>query len=198
MKNIKRVSRTVKVGSLSIGGGNPIAVQSMSNIDTADSERVIKQIKELRSAGCHILRFAVNNMDAVRAIPLYKAVTDMPLVADIHFDYRLAIEAAEAGIDKIRINPGNIGAEENVKAVARVCNQKNIPIRIGINGGSLEKDMLARYGGPTAEAIAESALNNARMLEKYDFNNIVLTERRYCLTPTKCLLKQRVQTRYLK
>jgi len=175
MKNIKRVSRTVKVGSLSIGGGNPIAVQSMSNIDTADSERVIKQIKELRSAGCHILRFAVNSMDAVRAIPLYKAVTDMPLVADIHFDYRLAIEAAEAGIDKIRINPGNVGAEENVKAVARVCNQKNIPIRIGINGGSLEKDMLARYGGPTAEAIAESALNNARMLEKYDFNNIVLS-----------------------
>ena len=175
MNEHKRISRAVKVGKLTVGGGSPIAVQSMSNIDTADTENVIKQIKELKSAGCHILRFAVNSMDAVRAIPVYKAVTDMPLVADIHFDYRLALEAAEAGIDKIRINPGNIGAEENVKAVALKCAQKNIPIRIGINGGSLEKDMLVKYGGPTAEAIAESALNNAKMLEKYDFNNIVLS-----------------------
>ena len=186
MKQTKRISRPVKVGSLTIGGGNPIAVQSMSNIDTADTEKVIKQIKELKSAGCHILRFAVNSMDAVRAIPVYKAVTDMPLVADIHFDYRLAIEAAEAGIDKIRINPGNIGAEENVKAVARICNQKNIPIRIGINGGSLEKDMLIKYGGPTAEAIAESALNNARLLEKYDFSNIVLSVKSSDVTKMIC------------
>lgn len=172
---MKRLSRAVRVGNLEIGGNNPIAVQSMTNIDTADIPAVTEQLKALQAAGCHIVRFAVNSMEAVKAIPVYKTVTDMPLVADIHFDYRLAVEAAEAGIDKIRINPGNIGAEENIKAVVNACRQKNIPIRIGINGGSLEKDLLAKYGSPTAEAIAESALNNARILEKYDFDNIVLS-----------------------
>lgn len=175
MNNMKRLSRAVRVGNLEIGGNNPIAVQSMTNIDTADIPAVTEQLKALQAAGCHIVRFAVNSMEAVKAIPVYKTVTDMPLVADIHFDYRLAVEAAEAGIDKIRINPGNIGAEENIKAVVNACRQKNIPIRIGINGGSLEKDLLAKYGAPTAEAIAESALNNARILEKYDFDNIVLS-----------------------
>lgn len=175
MNNMKRLSRAVRVGNLEIGGNNPIAVQSMTNIDTADIPAVTEQLKALQAAGCHIVRFAVNSMEAVKAIPVYKTVTDMPLVADIHFDYRLAVEAAEAGIDKIRINPGNIGAEENIKAVVNACRQKNIPIRIGINGGSLEKDLLAKYGSPTAEAIAESALNNARILEKYDFDNIVLS-----------------------
>ncbi|MBQ2325270.1 MAG: flavodoxin-dependent (E)-4-hydroxy-3-methylbut-2-enyl-diphosphate synthase, partial [Clostridia bacterium] len=166
---MKRLSRTVRVGNLEIGGSNPIAVQSMTNIDTADIPAVTEQLKALKSAGCHIVRFAVNSMEAVKAIPVYKTVTDMPLVADIHFDYRLALAAADAGIDKIRINPGNIGAEENIKAVVNKCREKNIPIRIGINGGSLEKELLAKYGSPTAEAIAESALNNARILEKYDF-----------------------------
>lgn len=175
MNNMKRLSRAVRVGNLEIGGNNPIAVQSMTNIDTADIPAVTEQLKALQAAGCHIVRFAVNSMEAVKAIPVYKTVTDMPLVADIHFDYRLAVEAAEAGIDKIRINPGNIGAEENIKAVVNACREKNIPIRIGINGGSLEKDLLAKYGSPTAEAIAESALNNARILEKYDFDNIVLS-----------------------
>ncbi len=172
---MKRLSRTVRVGSLEIGGSNPVAVQSMTNIDTANIPAVTEQLKALKAAGCHIVRFAVNSMEAVKAIPVYKTVTDMPLVADIHFDYRLALEAAEAGIDKIRINPGNIGAEENIKAVVNKCREKNIPIRIGINGGSLEKDLLIKYGAPTAEAIAESALNNARILEKYDFDNIVLS-----------------------
>lgn len=175
MSNMKRFSRTVRVGNLEIGGSSPIAVQSMTNIDTADIPAVTEQLKALKSAGCHIVRFAVNSMEAVKAIPVYKAVTDMPLVADIHFDYRLALAAADAGIDKIRINPGNIGAEENIKAVVNKCREKNIPIRIGINGGSLEKELLAKYGSPTAEAIAESALNNARILEKYDFDNIVLS-----------------------
>ncbi len=175
MNFMKRLSKEVRIGTLSIGKGNPVRVQSMTNIDTADILNVTEQLKRLQAAGCHIVRFAVNSMDAVRAIPVYKTVTNMPLVADIHFDYRLALEAAEAGIDKIRINPGNIGAEENVKAVALKCAQKNIPIRIGINGGSLEKELLAKYGSPTAEAIAESALNNAKMLEKYDFDNIVLS-----------------------
>ena len=175
MSNMKRLSRTVRVGSLEIGGSSPIAVQSMTNIDTADIPAVTEQLKALKSAGCHIVRFAVNSMEAVKAIPVYKTVTDMPLVADIHFDYRLALAAADAGIDKIRINPGNIGAEENIKAVVNKCREKNIPIRIGINGGSLEKELLAKYGSPTAEAIAESALNNARILEKYDFDNIVLS-----------------------
>ena len=175
MSNMKRLSRTVRVGNLEIGGSSPIAVQSMTNIDTADIPAVTEQLKALKSAGCHIVRFAVNSMEAVKAIPVYKTVTDMPLVADIHFDYRLALAAADAGIDKIRINPGNIGAEENIKAVVNKCREKNIPIRIGINGGSLEKELLAKYGSPTAEAIAESALNNARILEKYDFDNIVLS-----------------------
>lgn len=175
MSNMKRLSRTVRVGNINIGGGNPIAVQSMTNIDTANIPAVTEQLKALQAAGCHIVRFAVNSMEAAKAIPVYKTVTDMPLVADIHFDYRLALAAAEAGIDKIRINPGNIGAEENIKAVVKACRQRNIPIRIGINGGSLEKDLLNKYGSPTAEAIAESALNNARILEKYDFDNIVLS-----------------------
>lgn len=175
MNFMNRISKTVSIGNTVIGGGNPVKVQSMTNIDTADIPRVTEQLKRLKAAGCHIVRFSVNSMDAVRAIPCYKAVTDMPLVADIHFDYRLALEAAEAGIDKIRINPGNIGDECNVKAVAYKCREKNIPIRIGINGGSLEKELLAKYGSPTAEAIAESALNNAKRLEKYDFDNIVLS-----------------------
>lgn len=172
---MRRACKRISVGGLYIGGDSPIAVQSMTNTDTADKEATAEQLKRLQAAGCNIVRFAVNTAEAVRAIEYYKTVTDMPLVADIHFDYRLALEAAEAGIDKIRINPGNIGDEGNVKAVALKCMQKNIPIRIGINGGSLEKELLQKHGGPTAEAIAESALNNAALLEKHGFDNIVIS-----------------------
>ena len=175
MSNMKRLSRTVRVGNLEIGGSNPIAVQSMTNIDTADISAVTEQLKVLKSAGCHIVRFAVNSMEAVKAIPVYKTVTDMPLVADIHFDYRLALAAADAGIDKIRINPGNIGDMDRVKAVADACANKNIPIRIGVNSGSVEKKLLEKYGGPTPEAMVESAMEHVKMLNRYDFDDIVIS-----------------------
>ncbi len=172
---MRRFTRQIKIGSVYIGGSSPIAVQSMTNTDTADTEKTALQLKELQSAGCDIVRFAVNTPEAAQAIAYYRQITKMPLVADIHFDYKLALMAADSGIDKIRINPGNIGEERNIKAVADKCNEKGIPIRIGINGGSLEKDLLKKYGGPTAEAIAESALNNAALLEKHGFTNIVLS-----------------------
>lgn len=168
-------TREVKIGNITIGGGNRIAIQSMTNTKTADREATLNQIKALSSAGCDIVRFTVNDMEAAEAIPYYVENISMPLVADIHFDYRLALAAAERGISKIRINPGNIGDKENIKKVANACKIRNIPIRIGINGGSTEKSLLEKYGGPTAEALAESALNNARMLEECDFNNIVLS-----------------------
>ncbi len=171
MKNTK----TVKIGNVVIGGNNPIAIQSMTNTKTADIEATLRQIKSLSAAGCDIVRFTVNDMAAAEAIPYYVENTNIPLVADIHFDYRLALAAAERGISKIRINPGNIGEKENIKKVALACRERNIPIRIGINGGSAEKSVLLKYGGPTAEALAESALLNAQMLEEFDFTNIVLS-----------------------
>lgn len=171
----RRKSNIVKIGSVKIGGDNRIAVQSMTNTPTADKEATLQQIKQLERAGCDIVRFTVNNMEAVRNIAYFRENTDLPLVADIHFDYRLAVEAANAGISKIRINPGNIGSDEKIKMVADVCRQKNIPIRIGINSGSLEKKMLEKYGSPTAEALCESALESAKILEKFDFGNIVLS-----------------------
>jgi (E)-4-hydroxy-3-methylbut-2-enyl-diphosphate synthase len=171
MKNTKEV----KIGNLAIGGNNPIAIQSMTNTKTSDREATLEQIKSLSAAGCDIVRFTVNDMSAAEAIPYYVENTNIPLVADIHFDYRLALAAAERGISKIRINPGNIGEKENIKKVATVCRERNIPIRIGINGGSAEKSVLLKYGGPTAEALAESALLNAQMLEEFDFDNIVLS-----------------------
>ncbi len=171
MKNTK----VIKIGNTLIGGGNPIAIQSMTNTKTADKEATLEQIKSLSAAGCDIVRFTVNDMEAAEAIPFYAENASIPLVADIHFDYKLALAAAERGINKIRINPGNIGDKENIKKVANACRNNNIPIRIGINGGSAEKEILAKYGGPTAEALAESALNNARMLEECDFDNIVLS-----------------------
>ncbi|MBR6562316.1 MAG: flavodoxin-dependent (E)-4-hydroxy-3-methylbut-2-enyl-diphosphate synthase [Clostridia bacterium] len=170
-----KTTKAVKIGNITIGNGNRIAIQSMTNTKTADREATLEQIKSLTAAGCDIVRFTVNDMLAAEAIPYYVENTTVPLVADIHFDYKLALAAAERGITKIRINPGNIGDKENIKKVANACRMRNIPIRIGINGGSAEKAMLVKYGGPTAEALAESALSNAKMLEECDFDNIVLS-----------------------
>lgn len=171
----RRISRSVKVGTVTLGGNHPIAVQSMTNTDTADREATLGQIKSLENIGCDIVRFTVNTPEAAANIEYYKKNTTVPLVADIHFDYRLALSACDAGIDKIRINPGNIGSSERIKAVCARCNSKNIPIRIGVNSGSLEKELLAKYGAPTAEALAESALLAVRQLERFDFNNIVVS-----------------------
>ena len=170
-----RKTKEIKIGNTAIGGGNRIAVQSMTNTVTADKNATLAQIKALAASGCDIVRFTVNDTAAAEAIPYYLENTDIPLVADIHFDYKLALAAAERGISKIRINPGNIGDKSNIKKVADACRIRNIPIRIGINGGSAEKEVLLKYGGPTAEALAESALNNAKMLEECDFDNIVLS-----------------------
>jgi len=165
----------VKAGNVEIGGGAPVTVQSMLNIPSTDIENSVKQAVELEAAGCQIIRIAIPNNDAISLIEAIKKEVSVPIVADIHFDYRLALEAVSAGIDKVRINPGNIGSDDRVHAVVKACNAKNIPIRIGVNSGSLEKHILAKYGSPTAEALCESALYHASLLEKFDFNNIVLS-----------------------
>ena len=172
---MKRISKQVMAGNVKIGGGAPVTVQSMLNVPSTDIEGSVRQAVALEKAGCQILRAAIPDMDAVRLIPAIKERVSIPLVADIHFDYKLALEAVAAGIDKIRINPGNIGDDSRVKAVAGACRQKNIPIRIGVNSGSLEKHILAKYGSPTPEALVESALYHVRLLEKFDFNNIVIS-----------------------
>ena len=171
MASIKQVT----AGNVKIGDGAKVTVQSMLNIPANDIENSVKQAIELEKAGCEIIRAAIPNMDAVKLIPAIKEAVSIPLVADIHFDYKLALESVSAGIDKIRINPGNIGDDSRVKAVADACKQKNIPIRIGVNSGSLEKHILAKYGHPTPEALCESALYHASLLEKFDFDNIVLS-----------------------
>lgn len=165
----------VTAGNIKIGGGADISVQSMLNIPSTDVDGSVRQAKELEKAGCHIIRAAVPNMDAVRLIPALKEAVSVPIVADIHFDYKLALEACAAGVDKIRINPGNIGSDDRVKAVASACKARNIPIRIGVNSGSLEKEILAKYGHPTPQALCDSALYHASLLEKFDFNDIVLS-----------------------
>lgn len=152
-----------------------MTIQSMTNTPTHDVETTLAQIRALAAAGCQIVRVAVPDMAAARAVGTLKAGSPVPLVADIHFDYRLALEAAEQGIDKIRINPGNIGAPERVEAVAKVCKERHIPIRVGVNGGSLEKDLLGKYGGPTPEAMMESALGHIRLLEQYGFEDICVS-----------------------
>lgn len=167
--------KQVIAGNVKIGGGAKVTVQSMLNIPANDIENSVKQAVELEKAGCEIIRAAIPNMEAVKLIPAIKEAVSIPLVADIHFDYKLALESVQAGIDKIRINPGNIGDDSRVKAVADACKQKNIPIRIGVNSGSLEKHILAKYGHPTPEALCESALYHASLLEKFDFNDIVLS-----------------------
>ncbi len=165
----------VKAGNVLIGGGAEISVQSMLNVPSTDIEDSVKQAVELEKAGCKIIRAAIPNMDAVKLIPALKQAVNTPIVADIHFDYKLALEACAAGVDKIRINPGNIGSDDRVKAVADACKARNIPIRIGVNSGSLEKEILAKYGHPTPQALCDSALYHASLLEKFDFNDIVLS-----------------------
>lgn len=171
----RKLTRKLNVGGVAIGGDSPISIQSMLNVPAADVDGNVRQARELETAGCEILRVAIPNQQSVRLIPAIKAATTIPLVADIHFDYRLALESVEAGIDKIRINPGNIGSDERVKAVADACRSHGVPIRIGVNSGSLEKEILAKHGGPTAAALCESAMYHASLLEKYDFNDIVLS-----------------------
>ncbi len=165
----------VKAGNVRIGGGAQISVQSMLNTPAHDIEGSVLQAKRLEEAGCDIIRAAVPDMEAVKLISALKEEVNVPIVADIHFDYKLALECVAAGVDKIRINPGNIGSEDRVKAVADACRNNGIPIRIGVNSGSLEKSILAKYGHPTAEALCDSALYHASLLEKFDFTDIVLS-----------------------
>lgn len=172
---MRRHSNEVKIGNLKIGGNNPILVQSMLSIPSYDIENSVKQAIKLKQAGCEILRIAIPDKDSIKLIDAIKNAVDIPLVADIHFDYKLALESVVAGIDKIRINPGNIGSEDKIKAVAIACKNKNIPIRIGVNSGSVERKILEKYSGPTPEAMCESALYNANLLEKFDFNDIVIS-----------------------
>ena len=173
---IRRKSKEIKIGNIAIGGSNKIAIQSMTNTDTADAEATIAQIKALEARGCDIARITVPNIAAADTIfKIKESGISIPIVADIHFDYKIALKCAEVGVDKIRINPGNIGADENVKAVCEACFERSIPIRIGVNSGSLEKSILAKYGTPCAEALVESALYHISLLEKYDFENIVIS-----------------------
>ncbi|MEG1016789.1 MAG: flavodoxin/ferredoxin-dependent (E)-4-hydroxy-3-methylbut-2-enyl-diphosphate synthase, partial [Oscillospiraceae bacterium] len=169
------MSKIIKIGNTKIGGGNPISIQSMLNVHNSDADGNIAQAMALESAGCEIIRVAVPNMEAVRLIPAIKSAVKIPLVADIHFDYRLAVESAAAGVDKIRINPGNIGEENNVKAVVQACRARGIPIRIGVNSGSLEKEILTKYEKVCPEALVESARRHIELLEKFDFYDIVVS-----------------------
>lgn len=171
----RRISKKIKLKNTFIGGDAPILVQSMLNVPSTDIQGSVDQAKELAAAGCQVIRFAIPDEAVLDLIEPIKKAVDVPLVADIHFDYRLALGAAERGIDKIRINPGNIGDESRVKAVADICRQNEIPIRIGVNSGSLEKHILAKYGAPTPQAMVESALYHASLLEKFDFDNIVVS-----------------------
>jgi (E)-4-hydroxy-3-methylbut-2-enyl-diphosphate synthase len=172
----KYISSIVKVGNLQLGGKNPVRVQSMCNTDTSDVKATAKQILALEKEGCEIVRVAVPNMEAAKVIGKIKKRIHIPLVADIHFDHNLALEAIRQGVDKIRINPGNIGSEENIKAVVMACKKKKIPIRIGINGGSLEKDILDKHRGQvTSEGMVESAMRHIRILEKYKFKDIFVS-----------------------
>ncbi len=173
---MKRISKEVKVGKITLGAGHPIAVQSMANTDPHDFSASLQQAKAFQKAGCDILRFTVPDKESAGVFSYLKenGIT-MPLVADIHFDYRLAIESAAAGADKIRINPGNIGGNDRVRAVVDACKAHGLPIRIGVNSGSLEKEILAKYGAPTAQALAESAIYHASLLEQFDFTDIVLS-----------------------
>lgn len=171
----RRKTKQVNVGGLKLGGNADVTVQSMLNVPSTDVEGSVRQAIELEKAGCDIIRLAIPDMDAVSLIPAIKKHVSAPLVADIHFDYKLALESAAAGIDKIRINPGNIGDDDRVRQVADECRRRNIPIRIGVNSGSLEKHILEKYGHPTPQALCDSALYHASLFEKYDFDDIVLS-----------------------
>ena len=169
------MTKTVQIGNRVIGGGNPILIQSMTNTKTENVEATVEQIKCLTAAGCDIIRCAVPTMEAAEALTEIKKQINIPLVADIHFDYRLAIAAMEHGADKIRINPGNIGSVERVRAVVDVAKERNIPIRVGVNSGSLEKDILEKYHGVTAEGLVESALDKVKLIEDMGYDNLVIS-----------------------
>ncbi len=168
-------TKVVNIGGVLIGGGNPIAIQSMTNVPTEDVKRCVEQILRLQEAGCEIIRCTVPTLEAAEAIKEIKKQISIPLVADIHFDYKMAIAAIENGADKIRINPGNIGGEDKVKAVVEAAKVRNVPIRVGVNSGSLEKELVAKYKGVTAEGIVESALDKVRMIEDCDYDNMVIS-----------------------
>ena len=169
------ITRQVRCGNVLIGGGAPISVQSMANVDSRDEKALLNQIAGLKDVGCQIVRIAVPDMESAEVLGRVKKQVDIPLVADIHFDYRLAIAAMKAGADKIRINPGNIGSVERIKAVIDVAKERDIPIRVGVNSGSLEKDILQKYGTVTADGLAESALRNIKYIEDMDYGNLVLS-----------------------
>ena len=174
--DVRRKTPTVRIGRVCIGGDHPIAIQSMTNTDTKNIAATVAQIKALATAGCDIVRLTVPDLEAAETIrAIREEGLTTPIVADIHFDYRIALRCAEYGVDKIRLNPGNIGDDDRVRAVADACRSRRIPIRIGVNSGSLEKHILKKYGSPTPEALCESALYHASLLEKFDFNNIVLS-----------------------
>ena len=173
---IRRKTREIKIGNKTVGGSAPIAIQSMTNTDTHDKAATLAQIRALEVAGCDIVRITVPDIEAADTIYYLKENgVSIPVVADIHFDYRVALRCAELGVDKIRINPGNIGDDERVRKVCEACNERNIPIRIGVNGGSLEKHILAKYGSPTPEALCESAMYHVGLLEKFGFYNTVIS-----------------------
>ncbi len=171
----RKMTREINIGGVKIGGGNPIAIQSMCNTDTRDVKATVEQIKKLEKAGCEIIRVAVPDMQAAECIRDIKNSIDIPLVADIHFDYRLALKCMDNGIDKIRINPGNIGSADRVKQVADMAKKNHIPIRIGVNSGSLEKNLVEKYGGVTPEGLVESALGHVKLLEQNDFYDIAIS-----------------------
>ena len=171
----RNLTKKINVGGTFVGGDAPVTVQSMCNTKTHDVEATVKQIKQFQAAGCDIVRLAIPDMAAAEAIDKIKEQVSIPIVADVHFDYKLALAVAERGIDKIRINPGNIGGEDRVKAVAEACKKHNIPIRIGVNAGSLEKRLIEKYGHPTPEAMVESARGHIELLNRYDFDDICLS-----------------------
>lgn len=173
--NNRRVTKEVKIGNVWIGGSHPIAIQSMTNTKTEDVEATVKQILALEAAGCEIIRCAAPTMEAAHAFKEIKKQIHIPLVADIHFDYRLAIAAMENGADKVRINPGNIGSADKIKAVVDVARERNIPLRVGVNSGSLEKHLIEKYGGVTAEGLVESALHQAELIEDMGYDNLVIS-----------------------
>ena len=174
--DVRRKTKKIQIGRIAIGGDAPIAIQSMTNTDTHDKEATLSQIRALEKLGCDIVRITVPDLEAADTSPYLKQNgVKIPIVADIHFDYKVALRCAEVGVDKIRINPGNIGSDDRVREVVRACKQANIPIRIGVNSGSLEKEILARHGAPTPEALCESALYHVSLLEKFDFENIVIS-----------------------
>ena len=172
---MRKTTKTVDIGGVKIGGNNPVAIQSMCNTDTRDVKATVNQILRLEEAGCEIIRLAVPDQEAAAAVADIKKAIHIPLVVDIHFDYRLALECMKNGADKVRINPGNIGGTDRVKKVVETAKERSVPIRIGVNGGSLEKELIEKYGGPTADALVESAMRHVKILENEDFDNTVVS-----------------------